>query len=150
MFLKQSVVSATLAAGVSAARAADNPGEAVVLGVIGTNGRGLDLARSIATAGGARIAYICDVDERAIDKAISALAGKQDIAPRGVQDLRRVFDDPTVDAVVIATPDHWHGPAAIMACAAGKHVYVEKPCCHNPHEGELMVAAARKHKRVMQ
>ncbi len=151
-FLKQSVVTgAALAAGtVRAARAADSPSEAVVLGVIGTNGRGSDLARSFAAVGGARIAYICDVDERAINKATIAVAGKQAEAPRGVQDLRRVFDDRSVDAVVIAAPDHWHAPATIMACAAGKHVYVEKPCSHNPREGELMVAAARKHNRVVQ
>ena len=61
-----------------------------------------------------------------------------------------MFDDPSIDAVVIATPDHWHGPATIMACRRGKHVYVEKPCCHNPREGELMIAAARKHNRVVQ
>jgi predicted dehydrogenase len=61
-----------------------------------------------------------------------------------------VLDDKTVDAVWIATPDHWHGPAAILACQAGKHVYVEKPCSHNIREGRLMVEAARKHDRVMQ
>jgi predicted dehydrogenase len=93
---------------------------------------------------------VCDVDERAIDKAVGALDGKQSDSPKRVTDLRRIFDDATVDAVVIATPDHWHGPATIMACAAGKHVYVEKPASHNPREGELMVAAARKHARVVQ
>ncbi len=64
--------------------------------------------------------------------------------PRG-----RILDDSKVDAVSIATPDHWHAPAAILACAAGKHVYVEKPGSHNAHESELIVAAARKHKRVV-
>jgi predicted dehydrogenase len=64
--------------------------------------------------------------------------------------MRRIFDDPAVDAVAIATPDHWHAPATILACAAGKHVYVEKPACHNPREGELMIDASRKHRRVVQ
>jgi predicted dehydrogenase len=64
--------------------------------------------------------------------------------------MRRIFDDPAVDAVAIATPDHWHAPATILACAAGKHVYVEKPASHNPREGELMIEAARKHNRVVQ
>jgi predicted dehydrogenase len=78
-----------------------------VLGVIGVNGRGRALADSFATLGGARIAYICDVDQRAVDHTIEALAGKQQQAPQGVTDLRRVFDDKAVDGVVIATPDHW-------------------------------------------
>jgi predicted dehydrogenase len=85
-----------------------------------------------------------------IDKAVSAIGNRQSQAPARVTDLRRILDDKSIDAVVIATPDHWHGPATIMACAAGKHVYVEKPACHNPREGELMVAAARKHSRVVQ
>jgi predicted dehydrogenase len=143
------LATATLAARRSV-RAADSAGEAVVLGVIGVNGRGSALAESFATIGGARVAYICDVDRRAVDRVVSAVGGKQQQAPKGVGDLRRICDDPAVDAVAIATPDHWHAPAAIMACAAGKHVYVEKPACHNPREGELMVEAARKHNRVVQ
>ena len=67
-----------------------------------------------------------------------------------MKDFREVLEDKAVDVLSIAAPNHWHAPATILACAAGKHVYVEKPCCHNPHEGELMVAAARKHKRVVQ
>src|SRR5687768_965671 len=64
--------------------------------------------------------------------------------------MRQVFDDKTVDAVWIATPDHWHAPAAILACEAGKHVYVEKPCAHNIREGRLLIEAARKHNRIVQ
>ena len=65
-------------------------------------------------------------------------------------DLRKILDDRTVDAIVIATPDHWHAPAAILACQAGKHVYVEKPCSHNIVEGRRMIEAARRSGRVMQ
>jgi len=133
-----------------ALRAADSPQEIVTVGVVGTNGRGTALAASFASIGGARVAYVCDVDERVIDKAVSAIGDKQSHAPKRVTDLRRIFDDPSVDAVVIATPDHWHGPGTILACSAGKHVYVEKPACHNPREGELMVAAARKYNRTVQ
>lgn len=64
--------------------------------------------------------------------------------------MRRIFEDKSIDAVIVATPDHWHAPAAIAACEAGKHVYVEKPCSHNFHEGQLLVEAARRHKRVVQ
>jgi predicted dehydrogenase len=151
-FLKQSawITGGLAASAARSLRAADSPQEAVVLGVIGTNGRGTALAASFAALGASRVAYVCDVDQRAIDKAVSAVGGKQNAAPERVTDLRRIFDDAAVDAVVIATPDHWHGPATIMACAAGKHVYVEKPASHNPREGEWMVAAARKHARVVQ
>jgi predicted dehydrogenase len=153
VFLAQSALAAGTAALTSAARAAraaDSPNETVVIGVVGVNGRGSALADGFASVGGARIGYVCDVDERVIDRTVGAVAGRQSEAPKRVTDLRRIFDDPAVDAVAIATPDHWHGPATIMACAAGKHVYVEKPASHNPREGELMVAAARKNNRVVQ
>ncbi len=152
-FLKHSALSTAALAATGLARqlrAADNPAEAVVVGIIGCNGRGGALADSFASIGGARVATICDVDQRAVDRTVSAIGGKQQHTPQGVTDMRRVFDDPAIDAVVVATPDHWHGPATILGCAAGKHVYVEKPACHNPREGELMVEAARKHNRVVQ
>lgn len=126
------------------------------IAVIGTSfngkspGRGSELALGFAALPGAIVKYVCDVDEEHVTKAAAAVAAKQDVAPAMARDLRRVLDDKSIDAVAIATPDHWHAPAAILACAAGKHVYVEKPCCHNPHEGELLVAAARKFNRVVQ
>ena len=98
----------------------------------------------------AEIVCVCDVDSRAVEKGIAAVAAKQQTKPQGVKDLRKVLDDPNVDAVSLAMPDHWHAPATIMACAAGKHVYVEKPGSHNGRESEMIVAAARKHKRVVQ
>lgn len=120
------------------------------LGVMGVNGRGSDLARSFARFSDVEIAAICDVDERALAKGRQAAAGAGRPAPGTVKDVRRVLDDPSVDALVIAAPDHWHAPATILACAAGKHVYVEKPASHNAREGELAVAAARKFNRVVQ
>src|SRR5688572_31821409 len=76
---------------------------------------------------------------------------KPGVAPAmPVRDFRKILDDPAVTALAIAAPNHWHAPAAILGCAAGKHVYVEKPCSHNAREGELLVAAARKHQRVVQ
>jgi len=98
----------------------------------------------------AEIAYVCDVDSRALEKGIAAVAAKQQTRPQGAKDLRKVLDDKNVDAISVAMPDHWHAPATIMACAAGKHVYVEKPGSHNGHESEMIVAAARKNKRVVQ
>ncbi len=98
----------------------------------------------------AEIAYICDVDSRAVAKGIAAVAKKQGRKPKGVTDLRRLLEVPDLDAVSIATPDHWHTPATILACAADKHVYVEKPGSHNGQESEMIVTAARKYKRVVQ
>ena len=136
----QRIVKASQAAGAN---------EKIVVGVMGVNGRGSGLARTFATQDGAEVAYICDVDERAVEKATAVVAQNQR-APKGVGDFRRILDDDSVDALVIAAPDHWHAPATIMAANAGKHVYVEKPCSHNPREGEMMVAAARKNDRVVQ
>ncbi len=131
-------------------RAAKSPNEKVVLGIIGCNNRGMNHIDGYLALPNAEIGYVCDVDRKVMEKGVAAVAKKQQRTPQGVQDLRRVLDDPNVDAISIATPDHWHAPATILACAAGKDVYVEKPGSHNLRESELMVAAARKHKRVVQ
>ena len=86
------------------------------------------------------MAYVCDVDERRREPAAQELGIA---SSRVVADMRRILDDKAVDAVIVATPDHWHSPAAILACDAGKHVYVEKPISHNIREGRLLVEAAR-------
>jgi predicted dehydrogenase len=124
--------------------------DVVTLAIMGVNGRGTDLADAFTQQKGVRIAYVSDPDHRAIGKAKGTIAKRQRESVEGVADFRKALDDAAVDALVIAAPNHWHAPATILACAAGKHVYVEKPCCHNPHEGELMIAAARKHNRVVQ
>jgi predicted dehydrogenase len=81
---------------------------------------------------------------------LSGVADKQSLKPQGVADFRKALDDKALDILVVAAPNHWHAPATILGCAAGKHVYVEKPCSHNPREGELAVEASRKHNRVVQ
>ena len=142
---------------------ARSPNEKVVVAIVGVSrsnygkaatlknrGRGAQLAMNFAALPAAEIAYLCDVDQRHLDATLAEVAPKQAKAPQAVRDFRKILDDKSVDAIVIATPDHWHAPMAILACAAGKHVYVEKPCCHNPREGELLVEAARKSKRVVQ
>jgi len=126
-----------------------SPSEAVVVGVMGVNNRGDELAKSFARRG-AEVAYVCDVDSRAAERTIAGLAELQEGRAQGVTDFRRALDDPAVDALVIAAPDHWHTPAAILAMQAGKDVYLEKPCSHNPHEGELISAAQGKYGRVVQ
>src|SRR5947208_9963506 len=126
------------------------PSEQVVVAVMGLNGRGTVLARTFARAAHAAVAYVCDVDSQVLAKSVSAVAGVQGKPPKGLGDFRKALEDKDVDALVIAAPDHWHTPAALLAMQAGKHVYVEKPCGHNPREGELLVEAQRKHQRVVQ
>lgn len=118
--------------------------------VIGVNGRGSSLAGTFARQKDTEIAYICDVDERAMGQCIDSVKAITGTPPKGARDFRAILDDKDLDAVVIAMPDHWHAPATILACKAGKHVYVEKPCSHNPAEGELMIRAAAKYNRLVQ
>lgn len=124
--------------------------EKVIVGVMGTNGRGTSLAKNYAAQTEAEVAYVCDVDERNVAKSQAAVEAVQQRKPKAVEDFRKILDDSSVDLLVVAAPDHWHAPAAILACSAGKHVYVEKPCSHNPHEGELLIRASLKHKRNVQ
>jgi predicted dehydrogenase len=142
------LAGASLAAAWSPVRAAAN--DTLVLAMIGVRGRGSVLARDFAARPDCRVGYVADVDlQMANDRAglVEKARGK---LPKTVQDLRRALDDRTVDAVVIATPDHWHALATVMACQAGKHVYVEKPASHGPWEGRKMLEAARKYNPVVQ
>jgi predicted dehydrogenase len=151
-FLRRGSALAAAATAAPAVLAADSPGKKVVIGVMGL-GRGLDHVKACLGLPDVEIAYLCDVDDRRIARAIEEInksKNKPAKMPQTVKDFRRVLDDKSVDAITIAAPNFWHAPAAILACAAGKHVYVEKPGSHNPREGELMVAAARKHDRVVQ
>lgn len=122
----------------------------LVVGAIGCGGQGTYLAKWFAGQKDAEVSYVCDPDAGRAAKAakdVRAAGGKR---PKIVKDLREILDDKSVDAITVGTPDHWHGPATILACQAGKHVYVEKPVSHNVREGRLMVEAARRHKRVVQ
>ena len=124
--------------------------ERVRVAVMGVRNRGKSLARTLSGLKNVEIVYMCDVEQNALKKGINAVEKKTGKAPKGVEDFRTVLDDQTIDALVIAAPDHWHAPATIMACNAGKHVYVEKPCSHNPGEGELMIQVAKKYNRHVQ
>ncbi len=127
-----------------------SPSEKVRVAVMGVNGRGTVLARGFARTTHGEVAYVCDVDSLVLAKGVSAVAQVQGKSPKGLGDFRKALEDKDVDALVIAAPDHWHTPAALLALQAGKHVYLEKPCGHNPREGELLVEAQRKHRRVVQ
>src|SRR5699024_2381728 len=91
-----------------------------------------------------------DVKKSQRERVANDLKDKIPNKPTLTEDLREVFDDPAVDAVFVATPDHWHTPAALLALQQGKHVYVEKPCSHNPGESEMLVSAQKKYGKVVQ
>lgn len=118
--------------------------------VIGCRIRGRVHAREFAGKPGVEVTYVCDPDRELADELAAAVEEQQGRRPKAVQDLRTVFDDPSVDTVSIAAPNHWHALAAIWAMQAGKDVYVEKPVSHNVSEGRRMVQVARKTGRICQ
>jgi predicted dehydrogenase len=118
--------------------------------VIGVNSRGLALATNFSKQKGCEITHICDVDSRAVTKCITSIEKAMGYKPKGERDIRKLLEAKDVDAVIIATPDHWHAPAALMAMQAGKDVYLEKPCSYAPAEGEILIQAAAKYNRVIQ
>ncbi|MFC4870812.1 Gfo/Idh/MocA family protein [Negadavirga shengliensis] len=122
----------------------------IKVSVMGVNGRGNALAQNFARQDNCRIIHICDVDSRAMEKSIAAVGKIQDDRPKAIPDFRKSLEDKDLDVLIVAAPDHWHAPAAILACQAGKDVYLEKPASHNPHEGELLIKAANKYNRVLQ
>jgi len=129
---------------------AASPNEKFVLGFVGPGGQGTNLLKQFAKFDDVAIAWVCDVDSNRLGIAAKNVETLNGTTPKMEKDLRRVLEDKSVDAVVIATPDHWHAPATILACDAGKHVYVEKPGSHNIREGRLMIEAARRNRRVVQ
>ncbi|MDX1283759.1 MAG: Gfo/Idh/MocA family oxidoreductase [Draconibacterium sp.] len=118
--------------------------------VMGVNSRGNALAKNFAFQNECDVIHIVDVDSRATKKCIQNVAEIQEVKPEGYEDIRKSLESKDVDLLVIAAPDHWHAPAALMAMQAGKHVYLEKPCSHNPAEGEILVKAAKYYKKAVQ
>ena len=121
----------------------------IIVGVMGLS-RGRSLAQSFSRLPGVKIKYLCDVDDYRTSAAAEGIEKDVNYRPDSISDYRRILDDPDVDVLVCAAPNHWHAPATIAGCNAGKHVYVEKPCSHNPWEGEMQIKAARKHERCVQ
>src|SRR5690349_8094949 len=127
--------------------AAPGANDRIGVGIIGCGGMGSMNLKDFQAQPGVEVRMLCDVDSRQSGKAKKLVNGK---APEIVSDFRRVLERKDIDAVVVATPDHWHALIAVEACAAGKDVYVEKPIATTVREGRLMVEAARKHNRVVQ
>lgn len=124
--------------------------ERLNVGMMGVNSRGLALAQNFASQKNAQVISVSDVDTRAAEKCISEVQKIASNHATAIPDFRKALEQKDLDILAIAAPDHWHAPAAILAAKAGKNVYVEKPCSHNPNEGELLVKAALKHKVLIQ
>ncbi|HEV3021818.1 MAG TPA: Gfo/Idh/MocA family oxidoreductase, partial [Pirellulales bacterium] len=159
-FLEESMLAATAAALAGTASAkllADepeqsaSPNERLSVAVIGVRGQGNSHLGAYSTRKDTLVTYVCDAD-REVGERRAAETGKrqQGRMPKYVQDLREVFDDPSVDCVSTATPNHWHALVSIWAMQNGKDVYVEKPVSHNVGEGRRMVETARKYQRICQ
>ncbi len=157
-FIKNSVgtVAAVTAGGVlpgfSASSYASILGanDRLTVAVMGVHSRGLALSQNFARQQGCVVKHICDVDRNSAVRCVEAVGKIQKRPPENTPDFRKALEDRGVDIMVVATPDHWHAPAAILAVKAGKHVYLEKPASHNPAEGEMIVEASRKYNRYVQ
>ncbi|HUG18298.1 MAG TPA: Gfo/Idh/MocA family oxidoreductase [Planctomycetaceae bacterium] len=121
----------------------------VRMAIMGVNGRGKQLIKGFAEFDHVEFAYICEPDENVIPSAVKMITSAGRPEPKVVKDFRVALEDPNVDVLVIAAPDHWHALATVMACQAGKDVYCEKPASHNIIEGRRAVDAARKYQRVV-
>lgn len=149
--IQRSAVLATGAAvsTVTRLRAADAAQDRVRIAVVGL-GRGMGHVSALLNTKNVEIAYLCEVDESRLSKGVAMVQDRSGKAPKTTADFRHILEDKEVDALSFALPNHWHAPATILACQAGKHVYVEKPGSHNAREAELMVEAARKYDRRVQ
>jgi predicted dehydrogenase len=139
--------AASLAASSFSGTARGDASGKLAVGLIGCGGRGMYLQEVFNDVDDVEVTYVCDADQGRLAAAARQVSGG---SARPVKDMRTILDDKNVDAVIVATPDHWHSPAAILACQAGKHVYVEKPCSHNLREGRMLVEAARENNCVVQ
>lgn len=147
---RQFISTASAAALAGHLRAESQPGQKLKVGVMGLS-RGKAHINNFAKLEGVEIAYVCDVDQDRLAAGAKYTADRQNgNLPKAVTDFRRILQDKEVDILSIAAPNFWHAPATILACDAGKHVYVEKPGSHNPREAELMVAAAQRTDRKVQ
>jgi predicted dehydrogenase len=146
-FVKSAAIGAPA---VRAAWGQQSPNQEVRLAVVGFRGRGRDHYRAFARMPGVKIAYLCDIDERLWPDAIAEIEKLAGYRPEPIVDIRKLLEKKDLDAITIATPDHWHALMTIWGCQAGKDVYVEKPLCHNIREGRKMVEAARKYNRMVQ
>ena len=154
-FLKAGTKAVAVVAAADRLRAWNTPGtvlganDRVRVAIVGLRGRGEDHIRGYGALPNVEIAALCDIDDNVMQKRLAAVQ-KMGFQPKTYTDIRKLLDDKSIDAVSIATPNHWHTIMAIWACQAGKDVYVEKPCSHNLWEGRQLVLAAARYNRIVQ
>lgn len=148
-FVRLAGAASLVFAAPSILKAANSP-DKINLAFIGPGGMGMNHVRTMCKRTDMAFSWVCDPDTNRAATAAKTIQDLTGQTPKIEKDMRRVLDDKSVQAVIMATPDHWHAPGAILAANAGKHVYVEKPCSHNVREGRLMIEAARANKVVMQ
>ena len=152
-FVKQSLFAAGATFAIGGTKSSGNilgANDAIRVAVAGLNGRGSSHTSAYTKIKGVQITYLVDPDSKTYDKHLKVIGAAGDPAPKTVKDVREALEDKNVDAISIATPNHWHSLMTIWGCQAGKDVYVEKPCSHNVHEGRIAVEAARKFNRIVQ
>ena len=159
-FLNRSAILGAVAALPAAGRSAEPapvphttaapPSERIRVAVVGVRSRGIEHVKNYLATPGCEVAVVCDCDSAVIGEAMNLVAKAQKTPARYERDFRKLLDDRSIDAVSIATPNHWHALMAVWAMRAGKDVYVEKPVSHNVREGALIVAASRKYARICQ
>src|SRR5579859_6732006 len=144
------VASAALASTASSYTSILGANDRVRVAICGVRGRGNDHIRGFSRVPNTSLAAFCDVDENVLNQRLGEVEKRGLPRPKAYGDIRKLLEDKEIDAVSIATPNHWHSLIAIWSCQAGKDVYVEKPCSHNMFEARQVVAAARKYDRIVQ
>jgi predicted dehydrogenase len=143
-------MSTAAAAAASQTTLSASPNDTIRVATIGLNGRGKDHIKEITGQAGVELVAVCDIDQQVLAKGAKDVETRTGKAPKTFTDYRKLLEDKSIDAISIATPNHWHALMTIQACQAGKDVYVEKPCTHNLFEVKQIVAAARKYDRLVQ
>ena len=149
-FLKDSLAGAAALTVAAARQTHASPNDQINVASVGVGGMGTAHVGRLLTRADVRIAAICDIDQAHRERAEQQVRREKGYTPKSIEDFRELFEDKSIDALIIATPHHWHCPIAIPAMQAGKDVYVEKPASHVFREGRLLVQAARKYNRIVQ
>src|SRR5260370_5691338 len=144
------LTSSTLAGTQLATHAMASANDTVRVACVGVRGQGGAHIKAYSAMPNVEIAAVCDVDESVLNMRLKEIENSGKKRPAGFTDIRKLLEDKSIDAISIATPNHWHSLIGIWACQAGKDVYCEKPCSHNIFEARQLVAAARKYDRIVQ